>query len=174
MGELIVFGKELINRVECVNKEHRVVVEVANSITNVLKELHKQHEEVEKGLKSLATAIGEEDFKRALRSLDLLLSFTKRHLLHEEEIMRKFNYPKLKEHLKSHDFLRNYVKQTYPVAKEGNLKVLNEIRVVLADWIANHIAKFDKDYGEYFLEVGVLKEINERERPWIDFSATSS
>lgn len=78
-----------------------------------------------------------------------LLKYTKYHFQDEEELMEKFNYPKLDEHKKKH---REFVRQIAMFCEdviEGKATVTNEILKFLTEWITQHTSIEDMDYKNY-------------------------
>ncbi|RJR40845.1 MAG: hypothetical protein C4567_10385 [Deltaproteobacteria bacterium] len=71
------------------------------------------------------------------------------HFLSEEEYMVKYNYPNIFEHRKKHD---NFIKRIF--ALEENYYNFNKlspdnINDFISSWLADHIIRMDKDFGQY-------------------------
>ena len=88
--------------------------------------------------------------------LDKLIDYTKSHFGREEELMKKWAYPKMTEHMKEHADLAKQVLDVQKKWKEGQSAVLSmEVLNFLKNWLTKHIGASDKAYGPHFNGKGV-------------------
>jgi methyl-accepting chemotaxis protein len=78
-----------------------------------------------------------------------LAEFTTNHFKHEEELMLKHKYPKIKEHFPKHAKLLNDIGQFVKKLQANDAKIDNSLITFLTDWLENHILKEDMQYAPY-------------------------
>jgi len=123
-----------------------------------VKGLDNQHKYLVNTLNSLyhATITGEAG--RVVNAiLTRLINYTKFHFKSEEILMDKYGYPieKLEKHAREH---RGFVEATERFKEKydkGEADLTVEVFKFLASWVQNHIEKTDRDYGIYFLKIGI-------------------
>ena len=133
---MIEFDDSLLTHVEEMDKQHMRLVELLNSVYELLKE----------GKKEEALEL----FKREI------LSYTEYHLSEEEKFMEKIGYPELDDHRKVHDMFRREICNLAPYIGKGDPKAFREALAHAWGWIYTHIAKTDKKYGIYAKEKGLI------------------
>ena len=87
-----------------------------------------------------------------------LSSYAVYHLLTEEKIFKKYDYPDAKEHITAHDVYREKMKKLVDaVEKESpDTKALsNEMAAFAGDWLTNHIMAMDKKYVDFMHKNGI-------------------
>jgi hemerythrin len=82
-----------------------------------------------------------------------------KHFVYEEEMQKKYGYPKIDEHAQSHRdffFILSQLEDDYRTNGESILLMLR-IMQTLISWFQEHIAYQDKMFGEYLksLDPGV-------------------
>jgi hemerythrin len=87
---------------------------------------------------------GEEVVKEILSSLVQCIKY---HLSAEEKILRKSNFPGFAAHLAIHQELTMQVLEVMDKIKHGKIVLTVKIIILLRDWLINHIAEQDKQYG---------------------------
>jgi hemerythrin-like metal-binding protein len=70
------------------------------------------------------------------------------HFAHEEALMRRANYPEIREHVAQHNILLNKLNEIAPQIADGTLD-LSVWRTFLSDWLLNHIATVDTKLAQY-------------------------
>mgnify|MGYP001183058056 CR=1 FL=1 len=81
--------------------------------------------------------------------VDGLISYTKTHLLYEENLLKQHEYPDFTSHKSEHDQL---VKETEDLQKrfyKGETDLFSDIAILLNDWLSKHILEIDKKYVPY-------------------------
>lgn len=81
--------------------------------------------------------------------------YVQTHFNHEEELMKKYEYPDFKIHKQQHDTFIQKVTDLENKLNKGIAVISFEITSFLKDWIKNHILTTDKLYSEYLNEKGV-------------------
>ena len=126
--------------------------------------LDNQHKYLVNTLNSLyhATIAGESG-SVASSILKRLVDYTKFHFRSEEILMEKYDYPqdRYMRHVKEH---RAFVDATVKFREKyerGEATLTVDVFKFLATWIKNHVAGTDRDYGRYFLEIGIANYIPE-------------
>jgi len=120
--------------------------------------LDNQHKYLVNTLNSLykATVAGEGD-KISSLILKRLVDYTKFHFRSEEILMEKYDYPveKYERHVKEHLAFVDAINKFKKEYDRGEARLTLDVFKFLATWIKNHVAGTDRDYGRYFLEIGV-------------------
>lgn len=75
-----------------------------------------------------------------------LANYTESHFVYEEGLMRKHGYPKLAEHIKLHNNLREELGIIRQQVKSRHDFISSELRKWLLEWLFVHINSFDLDY----------------------------
>lgn len=123
-----------------------------------VKGVDNQHKYLVNTLNSLyeatVTGEGERVFNPILKRL---VDYTKFHFRSEEILMDKYDYPedRFQRHVMEHQaFVKavNKFKEKYYL---GEAQLTLDAFKFLATRIKNHVAGTDRDYGRYFLEIGV-------------------
>ncbi len=119
--------------------------------------LDEDHKELIRLLDKFQTAYdyhtGEEFESKAF---DELVSYTKYHFKHEEELLEEHGYPAIEAHKEKHremalqveSFLEDYAQQGHEEL-EGVARYLN-------DWLINHINGTDKEYSSFLNKKGIF------------------
>jgi len=109
--------------------EHKALIEQINRLFEAVR--NKQGEEV----------LGE--------ILAMLTTYTHEHFEHEEQLMTKYGYPGLKEHLAVHQQLREDVQAMTERHSSGTEVLAAELLKFLRVWVLEHIVEVDKKYGAF-------------------------
>ena len=78
------------------------------------------------------------------------------HLLHEETLMTKNNFPGAVSHKRDHDYLLKSLIHFTSSLSHGTVPFSSDIGVNLRSWMTYHIRKYDDAYVT-FIEAGTLK-----------------
>lgn len=117
--------------IESIDEEHRRLFETINLIHNAL-------------------IFEEPKFNELQTHFQKLIDYTIYHFGHEEEIMKKLNYPKLKEHKAEHDKLVDDVYDYVKKIEEHSPKVnSHDILDFLEHWVKDHILEWDLDIRKF-------------------------
>jgi hemerythrin len=112
--------------------EHKSLILVINKLHSAI--LNKQDNQ------SLAEIVGE------------LITYTENHFSHEEELLEKSDYPKLKGHKGSHGAFCDKIEK-YRIALLQNERLdMIELLGFLKNWLIGHILKEDMQYRDYLGE----------------------
>ena len=86
------------------------------------------------------------------------------HFRDEEKMLEKYNYPKIEEHKKLHAIYEREFDNIEQQLKDGkfNATLLIEIQDKVVNWLLNHIAKVDKEYGIFIN--GLNKDVDEQNK----------
>jgi hemerythrin len=123
-----------------------------------VKGLDNQHKYLVNTLNSLyrATVLGEAD--RVISTiLGRLVDYTKFHFRSEEILMEKYNYPQDRylRHVREHQSFVAATQKFREKYEAGEADLTLDVFKFLATWVRNHVAGTDRDYGRYFLKIGV-------------------
>lgn len=83
------------------------------------------------------------------KTLRELISYTKGHFLAEEQLMQIRRYPGFPTHKAEHDKLTQKVLKFQEEFCEGKIGLSVAIMSFLREWLLDHIAGTDKQYGPY-------------------------
>jgi hemerythrin len=97
--------------------------------------------------------MGKTDKKQVGDTLISILNFTIGHMLKEEVMLQKNEYPMLGKHVEDHERYLREIRGLYVrffSGKEDSRIMSAEVIAVLTDLLQEHIMKADKQYGEFF------------------------
>jgi hemerythrin-like metal-binding protein len=112
--------------------------------------LDDQHRGLFKCLADLETAATEERTLFAVYTLTRLKHYVSDHFTTEEAMMRKSNYPNLKQHIDEHEQFRMRLRELQISSVHADISTT--MVEFLRDWLVNHIAKSDMDYVPYLVD----------------------
>jgi len=84
-----------------------------------------------------------------------LSDYTKTHFSHEEEVMKKYEYPGFTEQKKAHEEFIRKLTDAQDQYNKGNLSLSIPMMNFLWSWVQNHIKKMDQNYSEFLIQHGV-------------------
>jgi|GEM_PF-6878716 len=117
-----------------------------------IKDMDEQHQRLFMLTNQLYSAIqrgsGRDMLAAVFRGLK---DYTQDHFASEERLMKRYHYPNLKEHARSHQQLTAHVEElAKKFARAGSDQPTpQDIISFLQDFLATHILREDKDYGDY-------------------------
>ncbi|MBF0165512.1 MAG: bacteriohemerythrin [Magnetococcales bacterium] len=123
------WGERLMTGIEFVDREHKVLVDMINSLQLAMKEGRG------------SDVIG--------KILDGLVDYTRTHFAHEEEAMARTDYPTLSEHKAKHVRLVATLQQLVQQFKEGRFSVGIDLLGIAKTWLVEHILGTDMTYVPY-------------------------
>lgn len=126
-----------------------------NSLLIGVKEIDDQHEELFKYLNDFLNATREgKGINEIKRTLEFLENYVIKHFMEEEEIQKKYGYPKLDEQHSQHEIFKKQIKDlrlAFDKNGESALVALN-LQNKIVDWVKKHITTLDKEIGKFILE----------------------
>lgn len=132
---IIAWDKSIILNVRLIDEQHKELVDLINAF----------YESIRK--KEPNTAI--------LELLQGLLDYTRFHFTAEQDLMRKHNYPGLKDQLKEHKDFIEHITDCHTRISEGKLVVSLEVTSFLRTWLIEHIKGTDKKLAEFLNQQGI-------------------
>ncbi len=90
--------------------------------------------------------------KEVAKSFEQLLDYTVNHFRNEEELMEKYNYPEIKQHIQEHHRLTQEVLE---LNKDKHYVFPDNIIEFLKSWLINHILEVDRRLGEFLVKKGI-------------------
>lgn len=123
-----------------------------NNLNIGINEIDEQHKKLFKCLDELLISMKDGKAKsEVIKTLDFLEEYVYRHFEDEENIQKKYNYPKYNEQHNQHEeFKKELKKLREGFQKQGtsNLLALN-VQKNIVTWCKNHIMILDKELGDY-------------------------
>jgi hemerythrin len=119
-----------------------------------VEKIDAQHRELIARVNVLLSGLAEHKGKEALEpTLRFLRDYTVEHFGDETRLMRTAGYPKLEAHLALHAaFVKDFDALAAALGKEGATSHLTiKASNLLCDWLRDHIAVADKDFGTFQL-----------------------
>lgn len=114
--------------------------------------IDQQHKELFSRVNDLLAAVvtdgGRDEVRRLL---DFLADYMNKHFASEEAFMKRFQYPAAEQHYAQHDDFRRRVTTLRALVEKqtpSTMLVLS-VRTQVCDWLVDHVAKVDKQLGEY-------------------------
>ena len=128
-----------------------------NDFSVNVKEIDNQHKKIVNIINELYDAMLEGKSREVLsKTLSDLAEYTQYHFAFEEKYFEEFGYPKKEEHIKQHRNLVDKVLKFKSKYEEGAIFISIDIMEFLREWLKNHIAGSDKEYGPYFNSNGLI------------------
>jgi len=84
-----------------------------------------------------------------------ILASAERHFENEERLMRDYGYPAYEQHKGEHEKIARDVKSLAADFAGGNGIPKEDIALLPAKWLRDHIQVHDKEYTQYFNKRGV-------------------
>jgi len=135
------------------------IVEWSPRLSVHVKGIDLQHRQLIAALNQLWQSILTGAARARLRAtIDFLEDYSRFHFRTEERFFTRHGYPKSEEHKQQHNWFIEKIreeKDTVSAAQEDMHAALDVV-AFLADWVENHIAKADRDYGEWLKKKGVI------------------
>jgi hemerythrin-like metal-binding protein len=131
--------------------------------------IDNQHKKLVNLTNTLYTICGEKNSAKRhtafLKCVGDAVDYTGYHFGTEEVIMKKLDYPFYEKHYREHqDFVAKVVALTGDLEKSAAVNPVSFVHF-LKFWVLNHIAKTDKDMGNYIVQLrqkNALKNITVR------------
>ena len=122
-----------------------------------IEKIDEQHKELFEKINDLVAAVRQSVCKYKISDvIKFLEDYVVFHFGEEERYMRQFNYPGYAAHKAQHEkFIANFneLKKELPKLEDGKKPGSYDLSVatnqVVVDWILDHIARVDKQLGEF-------------------------
>jgi hemerythrin-like metal-binding protein len=131
----ITWTKDMSVGVDEFDREHRKLFDMINKLHDALKQ--------GKGKEAVAPL------------LNGLAEYTVTHFFHEEQELRKVNYPEFQLHKTQHEDLLQKVRDFQKQHADGKATLSITLMDFLRTWLSQHIMVTDKKYAPYFSKVAV-------------------
>jgi hemerythrin-like metal-binding protein len=119
-------------------------------------EIDKQHQKLFEMINEFYTnVVNQSNEELILKLVNGMRIYVQSHFYHEEELMKKYEYPDFKIHKQQHDTFIQKVTELETKLNKGIAVISFEITSFLKDWIKNHILTTDKLYSKFLNEKGV-------------------
>ncbi len=167
--------KDKINKISETSKENTKKLLELSKRADLFRELRFGIKAVDQEHRTLFNLLGkvweltlEGKLEEATKTFtNTLLNYTRSHLKHEEEIMRKYGYPGVKEHTQIHEDILDKLQDMITKIRTGSQKDIEDGVAFIVDWLLNHIDKEDRKYADYFATAGIVDRINHEEAPYL-------
>lgn len=127
--EQIEWNESFITGIETIDKQHKGLVELLNSLIQDFNEVM--------------------DRRKLENSIEKLFDYTKYHFSTEEYLMRQANYPDYQAHKNEHDSFAGKVKEFLINFSDGKEDLTKDIIDFLSGWVKHHILQVDRGYIPY-------------------------
>ena len=143
MADFLLWRDEWLLDIDSLDQEHKAIVDSLNRLvhawcsgndadSNVVQEQKGRREKEPHAL------------------IDELMSATKEHFTHEEEMMRKEAYPGYAMHVREHTMLLAELKSTLTTNLMHGCSTTNKNMLdALKSWYIDHVSRSDKDFANY-------------------------
>ena len=127
-----------------------------DSLNVDVEEIDEDHRRIIDLFNILSHSVAEGDQAEYIEAvLEELINCTIWHFSHEERLMLLYKYEGLEEHKREHGELINSVIMLQKKFHKENKQLANEDVEYLANWLTEHIVRYDMNLGLYLM--GVMK-----------------
>jgi len=113
-------------------------------------QIDTQHKELVRMINDLYSSLkGEGSAESVNQTLSQLLRYVDVHFDTEERAMQELGYPDFNVHHQMHEYLRRRVFDLEKDQLQGRNIATFELLNFLVDWLKNHIAQEDMQFGQY-------------------------
>ena len=140
------------NREQETSKEVSVGIDWSDILSVGVDEMDNEHKELFKRINQLLSALlgrsKDYDLGEIVQFINEYIDF---HFRDEEKLQAAYKYPKLEEHKKLHAIYEEYFREIEMKLKNDDFDaaLLLEIQDKVVNWLLDHIARVDKQYGIY-------------------------
>lgn len=113
---------------DLMDKQHQVLIEMIN----------KMHDAMKAGKGSAEAGVIATE----------MIEYSKMHFTAEEELMKKFQFPAISEHIKEHKAFMEKASVFQKEINKGSFTLSMDITTFLRDWLTNHILVNDMAYSK--------------------------
>jgi hemerythrin-like metal-binding protein len=135
--------------------ERRKSMKWDHSLSIGIKEIDEQHQELVSIINQVEVLFkqsmeGGSDISETHKIIETLSAYAASHFEKEEQLMTKFGYPHLDEHMKEHEYFVKYVDDmTIEKITQSEETALIQLFAFLSDWVVSHIKKEDFEYKAF-------------------------
>ncbi len=122
-------------KIEIIDEQHKKLFSLLNNLVS-----------------SMSGGIGSALVKDILIDLK---NYSEFHFKEEEEMLRKYDYENLTEHIKEHQYYINKIIELTQLSVKSSSLVSLKTADFLRDWLIQHILGTDKEYQQFLLSKGV-------------------
>ncbi len=114
-------------------------------------DLDEQHQNIFQRANDLKSALVDGKKEATADALAALVEATTEHLRAEEQVLRETHYPDLEAHRAVHDRFRSQLQAVLDrdAANATLLERADEVLIMIAGWLADHILEVDREYAEH-------------------------
>ena len=113
------------------------------------REIDEQHARLVQCLDELQEHVGGRyDFAASLNALTVLFDYTREHFAFEEELLARWQYPRLSEHVAEHQAIIADLVAIWKDAESGH-EVGERLLSTIRQWVIDHINGEDAQFAEY-------------------------
>jgi len=127
--------EQLSVKIDSIDNEHKKLIELINKLSDAMSQ-GKGHNALDAILKELT-------------------DYTEFHFHHEEEALKKHNYPGFAAHKKEHEGFVSKIEDTKKKYEEGSITLTIPLIDFLTSWIKEHILKSDFAYSPFLIKAGM-------------------
>lgn len=135
MSKTIEWGDALLTHIADIDEEHKKLIDIMNKLHEAFHS--KESAGVEK------------------ESLVGLIEYTDYHFSNEVNLMKKYDYPDMEQHIELHKEFTGKLKDLCNKHLVEKVEVIHEIILFLTSWFFNHIMEVDKKMSVFLREKGV-------------------
>jgi len=127
--------EQLSVKIDSIDNEHKKLIELINKLFDAMSR-GEGHNALDAILKELS-------------------DYTEFHFNHEEEALKKYNYPAFAAHKKEHESFVSKIEDTKKKYEEGAITLTIPLIDFLTSWIKEHILKTDMGYSAFLVNAGM-------------------
>ncbi len=116
----------------------------------------EQHQRLVGILHELDSSVSRNMKVRVVREALLkLMNFAEVHFYAEESMMESISFPRLEDHRREHGKIRTRLNLFKTEVDRGVTASAEELLAFVYQWIDQHLATFDVEYGKFYLSGGL-------------------
>jgi hemerythrin-like metal-binding protein len=136
MNNLVSWNSDYSVAVSLIDNQHKRLIKLTNTLYAICEEKDS-----------------DKRYSAFLKCVQDAVDYTGYHFGTEETVMKKLDYPFYEKHYKEHqDFVAKVVSLTEDLKKLTYVSPISFVHF-LKFWVLNHIAKTDKDMGNYIVQL---------------------
>lgn len=113
-------------------------------------EIDRQHAQLVACLDELRGFVhGRYSFAAGFTAVQTLLNYTAEHFAFEEDLLRRWNYPELTEHIDQHRSLVAEVRSQWDRVEQEGADIAMEVVETIERWVVEHINGADVAFAEF-------------------------
>jgi len=121
-----------------------------NSLLTGIEKVDEQHKSIFEKTEQILALDASSDAKDINRAFAFLMNYAVNHFSEEEQIMIEYDYEDFKIHRAQHNY---FIDELYTISQRvKSLGIteddLDELKVLVIEWLANHIHESDKKFIE--------------------------